>query len=326
MSYAQGDKIDAADYNNLINGTNQLNTVWSTGTGNAGYGQTAISTVSQTGLVTATQWATLINTLNSARTHQSGSGSGISAVTSGQKIDWISTLQTQINSAYTNRLSFASNSAVTASVGGSLSTAWTLSVANPGGNPPSGGSSRTTATRAFGVRCAFGSGDQARYFFNAGGRIKLNVSGTQNASTSARTNAIISMLGFLGGVGIFGQTTNGGRTGTGGTLGTNDTAKGYWNSTYNANVTLVAVTSTTAAYTSDTGSITVNCNGTQSNGGNGINVDFWITLASTSGTDGTGSFGFDDSFGVNVIRTVDVSYPSTTNLTNSWGTITVSSL
>lgn len=315
MSYAQGDKIDASDYNNLLNGSNQLNTVWSTGTGNAGYGQTAISTVSQTGVVTATQWATLINTLNSARTHQSGSGSGISATTAGQKIDFISTLQGAINTAYTNRLSFASNSAVTASVGGSLSTAWT------------GGSTSATVTRAFGVRCAFGSGDQARYFFNAGGRIKLNVSGTQNASTSARTNAIINILSYLGGVALFGQTTNGGRTGAGGTLGTNDTAKGYWNSTYNANVTLVSVTSTTTNYTSDTGSITVNCNGTQSNGGNGINVDFWINLSSLSGTNGPGgSFSFDDAYGVNVIRTVDVSYPSTTNLTNTWGTITVSSL
>lgn len=315
MSYAQGDKIDASDYNNLINGSNQLNTVWGTGTGNAGYGQTAVSAVSQTGLITAPQWATLINTLNSIRTHQTGSGSGISAVTSGQKIDYIGTLQTSINSAYTDRLSFASNSAVSASVGGTLSTAWT------------GSATSATITRAFGARCAFGSGDQARYFFNAGGRIKLNVSGTQNASTSGRTNAIIDLLTYMGGVALFGATTNGGRTGAGGTLGTNDTAKGYWNSTYNSNVTLVAVTSTTSAYTSDTASITVNCNGTQSNGGNGINVDFWINLSSLSGTNGPGgAYSFDDAWGINMIRTIDVSYPETTNLTNSWGSITVSSL
>ncbi len=315
MSYAQGDLIDASDYNNLINGSNQLNTVWGTGSGTAGYGQTAVSTVSQTGVITAPQWASLINTLNSALTHQSGSGSGISAVTSGQKIDYISTLQGKINDAYTNRLTFASNSAVSASVGGSLSTSWTSA------------STSSTLTRAFGVRCAFGSGDQARYFFNAGGRIKLNLSGSQNASTSARTNAIINLLTYLGGVATFGANTNGGRTGAGGTLGTNDTAKGYWTSTYNSNVTLVSITSLTTAYTSDTASITVNCNGTQSNGGNGINVDFWINLSSLSGTNGPGgTYSFDDAMGVNVIRTVDVSYPETTNLTNSWGTISVSSL
>ena len=324
MSYSQGGKIDAADYNNFINGTNQLNTVWSTGTGDAGYGQTAVPAVSQTGLITATQWASLINTLNNATTHQSGSSTSISAVTAGSKINYLSTLGSSINTAYTNRALFASNASVTA--GSALTTVWSATVANPGGNPPTGGSSQTTITRAFGARAAFASADQARYFFNAGGRLKLNLSGTQNASTTGRTNEIISLIGYLGGVGLFASKTNAGRTGTGGTLGTNDTTKGYYTSTYNANVSLVSVTSTTTNYTSDTGSITVNCNGTQgSNGDNGLNVDFWVTLSSTSGSDNT-TYGFDDSFGVNVIRTVDISYPETTNLSNSWGTITVSSL
>ena len=83
MSYSQGGLIAATDYNNFLTGTNQLNTVWGTGVGTAGYGQTALSTVSAGGTVTAAQWASLINTLNSALTHQSGSGSGLSAPTAG---------------------------------------------------------------------------------------------------------------------------------------------------------------------------------------------------------------------------------------------------
>lgn len=70
----------------------------------------------------------------------------------------------------------------------------------------------------------------------------------------------------------------------------------------------------------------VNCNGTQgSNNDKGLNVDFWTNITSTSGGDNT-SYSFNDSFGVNVVRTVDVSYPETTNLSNSWGTVSVSSL
>ena len=65
MAYSQGSVIAAADYNTLINGTNQLNTVWGVGSGNAGYGQSAISTVASSDTVTATQWATVINRLNS---------------------------------------------------------------------------------------------------------------------------------------------------------------------------------------------------------------------------------------------------------------------
>jgi hypothetical protein len=329
MSYAQGDKIDASDYNNLIGSSpsstpNRINTVWAVGSGSAGYGQTAISQVSATNTITATQWASLINTLNSLRTHQSGSGSGITAVTSGQKIDYITTLQTQIDSGYTNRLSFASNAAVTA--GSSLSSAWQVTVSNPGGNPPGGGSSITSVTRAFGARAAFASADQARYFFNAGGRLKLNLSGTQNSSTTARTNEIIAMLGFAGGVATFGANTNGGRTGAGATVVTNNTNIGYHTSTYNSNVTLIDITSTTSNYTSDKIYVYVNCNGTQgSNNDKGLNVDFWTVMQSFSGGD-NGTYSFDDSFGVNVIRTIDISAPSTTNLTNSWGSITISAL
>lgn len=329
MSYAQGDKIDASDYNNLIGSSpsstvNTINTVWAVGSGSAGYGQTALSSVSTGGVVTATQWASLINTLNSIRTHQTGSGSGISAVTAGAKIDYISTLQTAINSGYTDRLTFNSNSAVSA--GSSLSTAWTVTVANPGGNPPAGGSSVTSITRAFGARAAFASADQARYFFNAGGRLKLNLSGTQNASTTSRTNEIISLLGFAGGVATFGANTNGGRTGSGATVVTNQTAVGYHTSTYNSNVTLIDITSTTSNYTSDKIYVYVNCNGTQgSNNDKGLNVDFWTVIQTFSGGD-NGTYSFDDSFGVNVIRTLDVSGPETTNLSNSWGTVTISAI
>lgn len=331
MSYSQGGKIEAADYNTLIGSspsstTNTINTIWAVGSGSAGYGQTALSAVTATSVITATQWASLINTLNSIRTHQTGSGSGISAVTSGAKIDYLSTLTTAIASGYTDRQTAATRSTVSTGVGGSLSTAWSVSVANAGGNPPGGATSLTTLTRAFGARVAFASADQARYFFNAGGQLKLNCSGTQNASTTARTNEVIAMLGFLGGVATFNGNTNGGRTGTGGTLNTNDTAKGYYTSTYNGNVTVVAITSTTTNYTTDTASITVSTTGTKgSNNDNGLNVDFWINLSTTSGTPAP-QYGFDDSIGVNVVRTIDVTYPETTNLTNSWGTVTVSAL
>jgi hypothetical protein len=136
------------------------------------------------------------------------------------------------------------------------------------------------------------------------------------------------MLGFLGGIQLFGANTNNGRAGTGGTLGTNDTTKGYWTTTYNSNVNIVSVTSTTTNYTTDTGSIAVNMNGAQgTNNGNGLNVDFWITLTSTSGGNGPApGYPFNDSFGVDVRRSIDVSYPALVNLSNTWGAVTISSL
>lgn len=315
MSYSQGGKIDAADYNTFVGTSpsstiNRINTVWSVGSGSAGYGQTAISQVSAGNTVTATQWASLINTLNSILTHQSGSGSGISATVAGNKINHLSTLSTNITTSYTNRLNFASNSAVDAGISGVMTNGWNST------------STSATLTRSFGRRAVFASADQARYFFNSGGRLKFNVSGAQSGSTSARTNAAIALCTNLGGVALFGANTNGGRTGSGGTLGTNDTSKGYWTSTYNSNVTIISVTSTTASYTTDTASIAVKVNGAQgTNNGNGLHVDFWVNLSSTSGAN-AGGLSFDDVLGIAVTMSIDVSYPETTNLTNSWGTVT----
>jgi hypothetical protein len=185
MSYAQGGLIEATDYNNLTGGSaasstaNKLNTVWSTGSGSAGYGQTAVANVSVSSTVTATQWATLINALNNSRLHQSGSGTGITAPVAGNRIDFLSTLQSSIDTAYSSRLNFNANSA-TITNSGSLSaySAWTSS------------STTNTLTRAFGARVTFASADGARYFFNAGGRLKFNVSAVNNGGAASRSEQL----------------------------------------------------------------------------------------------------------------------------------------
>jgi hypothetical protein len=317
MAYSSGGLISATDYNTFV-GTNPsavantLNTVWATGNGQYGYGQTSIAQVASTNTITATQWASLINALNSTRTHQTGSGSGVTATTAGQVITYTAAISTSLASAYTSALTAATRSTVSTAVGGSFTAAWTS------------GSTSSTLTRGVGLKATFASADQARYFFNAGGQIKYNISAAQNASTTARTNEIIALAATLGGVATFASTTNGGRTGTGGTLGTNNTAIGYYGTT-TANVALVATTSTTANYTSDTASITILSNGVQgANADKGTVLSFWTNLSSTSGSNSGGSF--NDSFGVTFTMTIDVTYPEVTSLTSSWGAITVTQL
>ena len=64
MTYAVGGSIQASDYSNLVGSgatANTLNAVWSTGSGSAGYGQTALATVSAGNTVAATNWAELLN-------------------------------------------------------------------------------------------------------------------------------------------------------------------------------------------------------------------------------------------------------------------------
>lgn len=312
MSYAQGNLIEATDYNNLIGANtsvnpNTLHATWAWGANSYGYGQTPISNVSVSSTVTATQWASLVNTVNSANLHIRNTSSGLTANTAGQIIGFSGGLPTAITRLSQDRMIFATNSAVIVNHNSLTAySAWTST------------STSATLTRSFGANVAFESPDRARFFFNAGGTIKFNITATSDAV--ARSVAAKAVIDNLGGIAIFGANTNGGRTGTGGTLGTNLTTAGYYNLTI-ANTTVVSVTSTTSSYTTDTGTIAVRTNGTRGSfNDNGDIISFWATIVSTQGS---GAVSINDSLSVTPTVTVDVSYPETTNLSNTWGAVTV---
>lgn len=315
MSYAQLNLIEATDYNDILGtntstNTSTLHAVWAWGANSRGYGQTAISNVAVGSTVTATQWATLVNTINSANLHIRNTSSGLTANTAGQIIGFSAGLPVAITRLNQDRLLFATNSAVIANHN-SLTAYGAWSVA----------STSATQTRAFGATVTFVSPDRARFFFNAGGRLKFNVSAVNNVGANSRSAAVVALFTNLGGVALFAANTNAGRTGTGGTLGTENTALGYWNAT-TANATIVSVTSTTTNYTTDTASITYTTNGTQGQfNDNGTILSFYAVINSTSGGNSGGSF--DDAINVTPTVTVDVSYPEVTNISNTWGAVTV---
>jgi hypothetical protein len=73
MTYSVGGLIQATDYNGFASTTTggNVNVLWGTGTSDAGYGQsTTLATVSASGTVTATQWASLVNRISSIASHQ----------------------------------------------------------------------------------------------------------------------------------------------------------------------------------------------------------------------------------------------------------------
>jgi hypothetical protein len=320
MSYSQGGLIEAADYNTILGSNTSvdattLHAVWAWGSNSRGYGQSTLSTVSTSSIVTATQWATLINTINSANLHINNTTSGLTANTAGQVIGFSGGLPLAISRLNQDRLLFGSNSAVVVNASSLTAyAAWTNT------------STSATLSRAFGARVSWNLGaDAARFFFNAGGRLKFNVSATTTGGAGSRSQAAKAVVDNLGGIALFAANTNAGRTGAGGTVGTNDTTKGYYTSPFNANTTVVAITSTTTSYTSDTGSIAVKPGGSQGSfNGNGDNVEFWTTINSTSGGNAGGSF--DDSLDLTVTVTVDVSFPEVSNLSNTWGAVTVTRL
>ena len=308
MAYSQGGLIAASDYNTIVGTSpsstaNTINTVWAVGNGQYGYGQTAISQVSSAGLVTATQWATAINNLNSIRTHQSGSGTGIGAPTSGSLATYLNTFQTNVNTAYTN--------AVTAATQGTTTTGGSFTGSATAGNDST--YNGTTLTRTV----TFASADQARYFFNAGGQINFVVSSVTNNDGSARSSDAVSVIGtYFGGMSAFKATTNGQRTGTGGTLAGSGYVSGYYGLT-TAYQTIAQVTTSSGTYSTDYVQLQAKYSGTLgSNGDKSPQISFALNYYSSH------SSGFNDTLNITVNHRVDIVYPETTNLTNTWGTVT----
>ena len=164
MAYSAGDTILDDEYNIFAtgnaagsgdNGTANLNTLWGTGTGDYGYGETGsvISAVSAGGTITATQWETLVGRMETIAAHQGSTVTAVSTITAGDTVTALANFQTDINTIWANRLNAtASGSTITAGGASSRTTNWTTAVA-------------TTQ------RVAFASADAARYWFNAGGLI-----------------------------------------------------------------------------------------------------------------------------------------------------------
>jgi len=331
MSYSQGGLIAASDYNSFVGTSpsstaNQINTVWAVGSGYVGYGQSPITQVSSTGLVTATQWATAVNVLNSIRTHQSGTGTGIAAPTAGNLIAYLSTFSSNINTAYSSALTFSSQGATV--TGSTISPAETYS------------NLQAAATFAIIRTVTFNGGaDAARYFFNAGGQLNFVISSVTNNDSTSRSGDMVTLLTTnLGSLTAFRANTNGGRTGTGGTSNTNNTGVGYYGLT-TSNVVIQQITSTTSGYTSDYVNFSVRTNGVQgSNNDNGTALTFNLNLYSASrptlpapppgpgpgGIAPTTNTVVNDTINITVNHRIDVIYPETTNLSNVWGAVTIS--
>lgn len=316
MTYTSGSLIEATDYNGFVSTTAgaNVNATWGTGTTSAGYGQTALSTVSTGGTVTATQWATLVNTIASMANHQGTTITARTAPVTGNTISILSAVNTDITNCYNNR-----GNAVAV---GSQYTAWT------GTNSKTAITSGATWSITFTNTVTFASANAARYFFNAGGIIVLDVSKNATGQTgdpewNDLANTLCGEIRFTGGAysqTIAGQaytgTTKIGGTGTPNTL---TTTTGYFDLTPGGAATIIYKQfADTAPYTSNFIQHSVAL-------GASSNVLTFTTLWSASDGDaisgGTAASGATPGTAPCTICTYYP--PSTTYLSNSWGTPTV---
>ena len=183
MTYSSGGLIQATDYNGFASTTSgaNINAVWGTATSTSGYGQGNIATVSAADTVTATQWATLNNTIAATANHQGTSITSRSNPTAGDTISILSNINTDITNLNTNK-----NNAFAV---GSQFTGWTGTTAKT----TSTGSGGAAWTLTFTHTVTFANTTALFSFFNAGGYVQL-----QFGKTSTGTNEDTAWNAFVG--------------------------------------------------------------------------------------------------------------------------------
>ena len=309
MTYASGSTILAADYNGLV-GTNPntasgtLNTVWATGGTTAGYGQTALATVAAGDSILAASWANLVNRTANAATHQGTSITSVTAPSTGGVITYLSAIPTNLTTIYSSRLNAATQGTTTSNTVTTAST-W---------------SSVATFTQTV----TFANGDAARYFFNSGGQLAMTCSHPAGTGINLLLNNLASNVGTVvlsamnsGTANIGGTSYNGvTRIGGGGNAPTIGTNSGYYAwSTSNANVYYQTASTGPSGYLSTNINIFAKTNGTVGSNGDGGNVITITTVWDEIPNGLTVSSGS--------VTTLTVRPPETTNIANTWGTITL---
>lgn len=313
MAYAQFGSIAASDFNTFVGGNptttaNTLNATWATGGGTAGYGQTAVANVAAgQSVAAASQWAALISNTASAAAHQGSSISSITVPTAGSVITFHSALPTNLSTIYSNRLNAAATGTTAANTVTTNAT-W---------------SSLLTFTQTV----SFANGDAARYFFNAGGQILMTVSHPSGSGINQLFNQLCANVATVvisapssGTITVAGTTysgvTNTGLPSPSGNNPTIDATKGYYGlSTANATIFTKTASTGPSGYLSTFVRFIAKTNGVQgsnSDNGNVITVySVWDEIPDGL-TVATGS-----------TCTLTVRPPSTTNIANTWGAITL---
>jgi len=189
---AIGDFISATDYNTI---RTKIQNVMAIGAGNFGYGQTTFSSLISAGnSVTKNQWDALRYDIYNAVLHQTGSAPSLTTVFVGDVIRYGASqpnfqYDTIADQATINRFDLGTGQFVTEAINTtSFTSSWYQSV-----------SSTTSIT--------FATAEQARFFFNAGGKIRFASSRTGGNGEAQNT----SWSNLLSGAGtqIFSGTPTG---------------------------------------------------------------------------------------------------------------------
>jgi hypothetical protein len=325
MTYSSGSLIEAVDYNGFANNTvgANVNSVWGAGSGDAGWGQAStLATLAVGTDITATQWASLNSRITSMANQTNTTITSRANPVVGDIIGILSALNTDLTNCTTNRGNAAAS--------GTISSTWSGSTAKTAAT----GSGQSAWTITWTHVITFPSADQARYFWNAGGLVRLDMSKSGVVTDSDPDwNSFVGTVGQLYVSGrvnsasqVIAGTTYTGFTRLGGSGSPSpfaNTTGWYSLSSGAAATTMFQLNSAVAPYTGNFIRVTAAVNA-------GRTTLTLVTTWSSSGTSAPGataniSGGTDTTspyvgFGTAPAVLCRFVPPATASLTNTWGT------
>ena len=215
MGYVVGEKILDDEYNAFVNNSSApygYNTIAGDGAGPRGLGQAELPVVvAGTQFINASNWNALFAGMDNIANHTNDSLTARGQVTAGDPI--------KIKSAVAADLLTLANSVAGGSVNATAlteSSELRSAVA----------SARFSATHIVEHSVTFASGDHLRYFFNAGGKIRIQLTRNANGGGSAtdKDDSVDELISAMGNFDIGAQVST--RSGSGESLQTNGLANG----------------------------------------------------------------------------------------------------
>lgn len=272
MAYTAGDTILDDEYNNFLGGSSGgaygINHIMGTGAGAYGLGQTALSTVAAGNTITAAQWNSLFSAMDNVANHTNNTLTSTSARSIGDPIAIISALNSDLQTLAAS-VAAGSPNATAVSTSAALVT--------------SASSTRWAGSHIVEQSVTFSNANQARWFFNAGGKIQINVtrSGNGGSSATSKDSSVSELITGLGDFKMASQAST--RSGSTETVTTNGLAIGFHDLTTSYQ-TILRLTQNSGTYTSMYFDIQAKANAAA---GSATVVTIRVELNDPDGGDGT---------------------------------------
>jgi hypothetical protein len=255
MAYQAGDTILDDEYNNFVAKSDSTfgynifagTTAADTDNFDLGLGQTNISTVSATDTITAAQWNSLFTGITNIANHTNDTLTSATAVSVGDAIAIKAALIADLGTLRTSIQGGCANAVAGLTTTGTLQTGTSSSTWY--------GSFTSTFT------ITFSNAAQMRYFFNAGGKIRVSGARTGNGATgggaTSKDSNWTQLYTDLGNITIASKEST--RSGTGATLTTDGLANGFHDLS-TGETTIIRLTEDSSPYTANYIDVTAQLN------------------------------------------------------------------